>query len=153
MARYARAFGMRVLAHDPYQATLPDGVSAASLDVLASQSDFVSVHVHLTDETRGLLSRAFFAACKPGMILINTSRGAVVDEAALLEGLHSGRVAAAGVDVLDGEPQIASHPLVEYARAHENMLITPHCGGFSPDAVRIVTEHAARKIRAALGGL
>lgn len=147
MARYAQAFGMRVLAHDPYQTVLPQGVAASPLRELVGQSDFVSIHVHLSEETRGLVSGELLEACKPGMILINTSRGAIVDERALLDALRSGRVGAAGVDVLEGEPDIAAHPLVVYARSHDNMLITPHCGGFSPDAVRVVTARAAEKIR------
>lgn len=146
MSRYALAFGMRVVACDPYQAKLPEGVAVASLDSVIETSDFVSVHVHLSDETRGLLSRDLLRRCKPGITLINTSRGAVVDEGALLELLEEGRIAAAGVDVLDGEPDVERHPLVEYARTHDNMLITPHCGGFSPDAVRKVCRHAAGKI-------
>jgi len=150
MARYAQAFGMRVLACDPYQAKLPDGVLDTPLASLVEQADFLSIHVHLGDETRGLLSADLLRRCKPGAILINTSRGAVVDEGALLEGLLNGRIAAAGVDVLDGEPDIADHPLAVYARTHENLLITPHCGGFSPDAVRLVCRQAARKILAEL---
>jgi D-3-phosphoglycerate dehydrogenase len=146
MARYAQAFGMQVVAHDPHQFELPAGVTRRPLAALLQEADFVSVHVHLSDETRGLLSRELLEACKPGLIVINTSRGAIVDERALLDGLRSGRIGAVGVDVLDGEPEISAHPLVEYARQHENMLITPHCGGFSPDAVRVVCEHAARKI-------
>jgi D-3-phosphoglycerate dehydrogenase len=73
-----------------------------------------------------------------------------VDEDALLQALVSGRLAAAGLDVLDGEPDIVGHPLIAYARNHENLLITPHCGGFSLDAVRSVCDHAARKLLEAL---
>jgi D-3-phosphoglycerate dehydrogenase len=83
---------------------------------------------------------------KPGAIFINTSRGAVADEAVLLEGLESGRLAAAGLDVLEGEPDIETHPLLKYARTHDNLLITPHCGGYSPDAVRLVCRRAAEKV-------
>jgi phosphoglycerate dehydrogenase-like enzyme len=153
MARYALAFGMRVLAYDPHNSELPDGVTPLSLMALVEESDFLSIHVHLSDETRGLLSFDVLQKCKPGMILINTSRGAIVDEAALLDALKSGRIDAAGVDVLNGEPEIDRHPLVEYARIHDNMLITPHCGGFSPDAVRLVCRHAARKILTELKNL
>lgn len=150
MARYAEAFGMRVLACDPFRSVFPAGVTSGPLATIAAESDFISVHVHLSEETRGLLSAELLAGAKPGMILINTSRGAIVDEAALLAGLLSGRIAAAGVDVLDGEPDIAEHPLARYARSHDNLLITPHCGGFSPDAVRLVCGHAAGKILAEL---
>lgn len=152
MARYARAFGMHVVGYDPYIGAYPPEIEPAELAAVVSTSDFLSVHVHLSDETRGLLSRELLEHVKSGVILINTSRGAVVDESALLDGLLSGRIGAAGLDVLDGEPEIASHPLVQYAREHANLLITPHCGGFSPDAVRWVCAHAASKIRACLTG-
>lgn len=150
MSRYALAFGMSVLAHDPYQPSLPAGVSRLPLERLMETADFVSIHVHLSDETRGLISRPLLERCKPGLILINTSRGAIVDESALLDGLASGRIGAVGLDVLDGEPDIDRHPLVNHARHHDNVLITPHCGGYSPDAVRRVCAHTAHKIAAAL---
>lgn len=146
MARYAQAFGMSVLGYDPYQDTLSDGVKPATLEDLFGASDFVSVHVHLSDETRGLVNRTLLESAKPGQILINTSRGAIVDEAALLDGLKSGRLGGAGLDVLDGEPDTVNHPLVVYSQSHENVLITPHCGGFSPDAVRLVCARAGQKI-------
>lgn len=151
MARYAQAFGMTVLGFDPYQDTMPDGVQSVPLADLFAASDFVSVHVHLSDEIRGLVSRDLLEAVKPGLILINTSRGAIVDEAALLDGLKSGRLGGAGLDVLDGEPDTAGHPLIAYSQSHDNLLITPHCGGFSPDAVRLVCARAAQKIVEHLG--
>jgi len=144
MARYAQAFGMRVAGHDPHSSRLPAGVRRVPLPQLMAESDVVSVHVPLTAETQGLVSAELFACIKPGAIFVNTSRGAVVDEAALLAGLEAGRVGAAGLDVLDGEPCIAEHPLLIYAGTHDNLLITPHCGGFSPDAVARVAAHAAR---------
>ncbi len=146
MSRYAKAFGMRVLGHDPHQATLPEGVERNPLEDLVAEADFLSIHVHLTDETRGLLSRELLSRAKQGVVVINTSRGAVIDEQALIEGLESGRIGGAGLDVLEGEPDIQDHPLVELARRHGNVVITPHCGGFSPDAVKLVCAHAARKI-------
>jgi D-3-phosphoglycerate dehydrogenase len=149
MARYARAFGMDVIGHDPFLTTFPDTIRKASIEEVFSQSDFVSIHVHLAPETKGLVSKSLIGRMQPGAILINTSRGAIVDEAALLAALESGRLGGAGLDVLDGEPDTANHPLVRYARTHDNLLITPHCGGFSPDAVRVVCAHAAGKIRAA----
>lgn len=150
MARYAQAFGMRLAAYDPHQAELPAGVERATLEKVMAESDFISVHVHLNDETRGLVSRSMFDRVKPGAVFINTSRAAIADEAALLDALKSGRLAGAGLDVLEGEPDIASHPLAVYSREHDNLLITPHCGGYSPDAVKVVCTHAAGKIRKAL---
>lgn len=152
MSRYARAFGMTVLAYDPHQQSLPPGVERSSLESLVSASDFVSVHVHLSEETRGMVSRELLERFKPGAMFINTSRGALVDERALRDVLLSGRIAGAGVDVLDGEPDVSTHPLIEYARTHDNLIVTPHCGGFSPDAVRIVCRRAAEKIEQVLRG-
>jgi D-3-phosphoglycerate dehydrogenase len=150
MARYAQAFGMSVVGYDPFQETLPPGIARVSLEELVSTSDAITVHVHLSEQTRGLISADIIGRMKPGAIFLNTSRGALADEAALLRALESGRLAAAGLDVLDGEPDVADHPLRRYAESHDNLLITPHCGGFSPDAVRIVCRRAAEKIRDAL---
>ena len=151
MGRYARAFGMEVVGYDPYVDPLPDGFVPVTLEELMKTSDFVTVHVHLTEETRGLVSRECLEMAKPGGILINTSRGAVVDESALLDCLQTGRPAGAGLDVIEGEPDTDQHPLVVYARTHDNLIITPHCGGFSPDAVALVCAHAAKKIIKELG--
>lgn len=151
MARYAAAFGMEVAGYDPHVDVLPEGVTPLSLEELVRTSDFVSVHVHLSEDTRGLLSRELLESARPGLIVVNTSRGAVIDETALLEGLESGRIGGAGLDVLDGEPDIRSHPLVRFAREHDNVVITPHCGGNSPDAVAVVCRRTAEKIVEALG--
>lgn len=150
MARYATAFGMRCIGYDPEVARWPDSITRVSLDDLLGQADFVTLHVPLTDATTGLLDRGSFERMKRGTVLVNTSRGAVIDEDALLDALKDGRVAAAGLDVLSGEPDIAASPLWEYARSHPNVLITPHIGGYSPDAVRVVVTHSARRILAHL---
>jgi phosphoglycerate dehydrogenase-like enzyme len=149
MARYARAFGMHVIGYDPLLQTFPDTIGKVTLPEVFAQGDFVSIHVHLSPETTGLVSKALIDSMKPGAFLINTSRGAIVDESALLAALESGRLGGAGLDVLEGEPETVNHPLVRYAKTHDNLLITPHVGGFSPDAVRVVCAHAAGKIRAA----
>jgi phosphoglycerate dehydrogenase-like enzyme len=151
MARYAAAFGMSVIAFDPFVEPWPGGaVRAERIADLAGSSDFISVHVHMTEATRDLLDATFFSQVKKGAVLINTSRGGLVDEGALLKCLESGQIVAAGLDVLNGEPDIANHPLVQFAREHDNLLITPHCGGFSPDAVRVV---CCRAMEAALAQL
>ncbi len=151
VGRYGRAFGMKVIGHDPHVDPWPGHMERSDLAALAESADIITVHVHLSAETRGLVSAGLFERMKPGAIFVNTSRGAVSDEAALLESLRSGRLGAAGLDVLEGEPDIADHPLVGYARTHDNLVITPHCGGFSPDAVKVVCAHAARKILDHLG--
>jgi len=83
---------------------------------------------------------------KRGSVFVNTSRGELIDEAALLDGLQSGRIGAAGLDVLTGEPDVAEHPLRRYALAHDNLVITPHIAGYSPDAVRVVVRFSAGRI-------
>lgn len=151
MGKYARAFGMDVAGYDPYIDRLPEGFMPVTLEELFQTSDFISVHVHLSEETRGLVSRKLLESSGRCAVFINTSRGSVVDESALLDCLENGTIGAAGLDVLDGEPCIEGHPLIEYARKHDNLIITPHCGGFSPDAVALACARAAEKIMDTLG--
>jgi D-3-phosphoglycerate dehydrogenase len=147
MGRYALAFGMDCLGYDPGIESFPSHIKPVPLVELVRASDFISVHVPFNEDTKGLVSREYFNIMKSGAIFINTSRGAVADEAALLDALESGRLRAAGLDVLAHEPDIEDSPLLPYARSHDNLIITPHCGGFSPDAVAIVCTRAAEKIR------
>jgi D-3-phosphoglycerate dehydrogenase len=146
MARYAAAFGMECQGYDPVVSPWPSDIARVELDELAATSDVISMHVHLMESTKGLFGARQFGMVKPGCIFVNTSRGDVIDEAALLDGLESGRVGSAGLDVLSGEPDIAEHPLRLYAQSHDNLLITPHIGGNSPDAVRTVVRFSAQRI-------
>jgi D-3-phosphoglycerate dehydrogenase len=152
MGRYAEAFGLRRLGFDPHlpSADWPAHIEPCPLEDLLRQCDFLTIHVPLTDETRGLIGPRELACMKPTAAVVNTSRGGIVDESALLAALRDGRIAAAGLDVLDGEPDTARHPLVEYARTHDNLVITPHIGGMSPDALRYVLEFSAGRVREAL---
>ncbi len=151
VAHYGVAFGMQVLVYDPYQASLPNEVkSCGALPDLLEQSDVISVHVPLNDETRGMLGAAQFACMRPGSVLVNTARGAVIDEPALLRALESGRLAGAALDVLCEEHNLAesrSHKLVEYARSHENLIITPHIGGATQESVEKADLFLANKIK------
>jgi D-3-phosphoglycerate dehydrogenase len=146
MARYGAAFGMKCLGFDPYINTWPKDIDPKSLQDLLRSSDFITLHVPLVDETYRLLGTSEFTLMKRGAIFINTSRGDVVDESALLSALENGFLTAAGLDVLSGEPEIAGHPLVEYAKKHHNLIITPHIGGFSPDALRQVLTFSCQRI-------
>ena len=147
VAQYGLAFRMRVLGCDIRPVDLP-GVQRVDLDRLLRESDVLTIHVHLTEETRGLIGRRRLQAMKPGSILINTSRGAIVDEAALLEALRDGPLAAAGLDVIEGEwrEDIADHPLMAYARTHPNLIITPHVGGVTCESQEMAYQAAARKL-------
>jgi len=121
-ARLARAFGMQVIAHSRSAITATDDVREVDRNTIFRESDIVSLHCPLTAETSRLVNRERLAMMKPTAFLINTSRGQLVDEAALADALNSGRLAGAGLDVLDAEPPTKSNPLF----GAKNCYITPH---------------------------
>jgi len=147
VARYGQAFRMKVLGCDQRQIGIA-GVEQVSFERLLRESDILSVHVHLTQENRRLIDGEALAKMKPGAILINTSRGAIIDEAALIDALENGPLAAAGLDVIEGEwrEDIADHPLIRYARSHGNLVITPHVGGVTYEAQAMAFSATAGKL-------
>lgn len=122
------AFATRVVAYDPFPPADHGGVAFMSLEALLRQSDIVIVHAPLVESTRHLLSHAALARCKPDAFLINVSRGAVVDNQALIAALESGRLGGAGLDVLESEPEVP-----EALLRHPGVILTPHVA-FSSDA-------------------
>lgn len=137
VVKRARAFEMRVLAFDPYvssQAAADMSVELASLDKLYAESDYITLHVALTPETRRMLGAQAFAKMKDGVRIINCARGELVDEAALVSAMNSGKVAGAGLDVFDPEPPSADNPLLKAS----NLIATPHIGGSTEEAQEIV---------------
>ena len=147
MARRAHGFGMRVLAWSRTRRDVP-GVDFVSLESLLAAADFVSVHVALTTETRGLLGGAAIAQMKRGAVLVNTARGGIVDENALADALRSGRIASAGLDVFAREPLDAASPL----RALPNVVLTPHIGSASEATRARMVDLAVKNLLAALAG-
>ncbi|MCH8147593.1 MAG: hypothetical protein IH987_06295 [Planctomycetes bacterium] len=149
VAEYGQAFRMAVLLcdHKP-QSDLPPGVKQVGFEDLLRSSDVVSIHIHLTEENRNIFDRRALQMMKPGAVLINTSRGAIIDEGALLDALRDGPLAAAGVDVICGENRadIGNHPLVRYARSHDNLMISPHIGGVTFEPVALVCRRMAERI-------
>ena len=130
-----KALGFRVLAYDPYLSVKEItqlGVKPAGLEEVLAQSDFVSLHLRVTDETWHLLSEEQFQAMQTTAFLINTSRGAVVDEAALIRALKEGWIAGAGLDVLEQEPPDLNNPLLDM----ENVIVTGHAAGTSIEGVQ-----------------
>lgn len=121
VAVIARAFGMKVLAHTNHPAPFDD-VEFVTTDELLAESDFVTLHCPLTPQTEGMVNAEFISKMKSSAVLINTSRGQVIDEQALADALNSGRLAGAGLDVLSAEPPKADNPLL----GARNCLITPH---------------------------
>lgn len=125
VARIAEAFGMDVVAwRRPGAEPADDGIARVDLDDLLGTSDVLSIHLRLSDESRGLLSERELGRCKPGAVLVNTARGAIVDEPVLVAALRDGPLAAAGLDVFTEEPLPADSPL----RTLPNVLLTPHIG-------------------------
>lgn len=147
VADYARAFRMTVLGCDVRDLRLAD-VELVDFDTLLRRADVVSIHIHLTEENRGLFNHAVIGRMKPGSVLINTSRGAIVDESAVLDALEIGHLGAYGTDVIDGEwrDDLDQHPLIVYARHHENCVITPHIGGVTHESQAMAYGHAARRL-------
>ncbi len=146
----ARAFGMRVLATAPHtsaETMASYGARRVSLDELLAESDFVSLHVPVTAETRHLIDARRLGQMKSNAVLLNTARGALVDERALIDALQTGRIAGAGLDVLEKEPPSPDNPLL----AMRNVIVTPHAAFYSDDALAYlqtaVAEEAVRVIR------
>src|SRR2546421_6819882 len=152
VAGYARAFGMDVLASDPYVEVTD--AEAVSLDGLLRRADVVSIHCTFDEETRGLIGADELALVRPSAVLVNTARGEIVDEAALLAALSEGRLAGAALDTLAGERPGGSHlrdnPLARYAREHENLIVLPHLGGATGEATERPELRIAKRLAAFL---
>ena len=137
-------FGMRVIAYDPYltgekKDEYRDQASFTGLEELLSESDVISIHVPLTDQTRNLVDEAEISKMKPEAILINASRGGIVNETALVKALQLNRIAGAGLDVFSKEPVPDDHPLLKL----ENVILTPHSAALTRECVtRMATEAA-----------
>jgi len=146
MAHRARAFDMEVIQH---QRTRRDDADApwVPLDELLARSDVVSLHTPLSAETQHLINRETLAKMKPGAVLINTARGKVVEEAALLEALESGHLGGAGLDVVEFEPACSAA-----LRERPNVVITPHLGGGTLESRRAAQVHAVANVAAVLRG-
>ena len=134
MAKYSSAFGMRVLAYDPYVEIEDEYVEeVSSKEEILGKSDIVSLHYHLTPETNKSFTANDFSKMKKGAFFLNTARGELVDEEAMLHHLKSGHLKAAAVDVITDEylPDKWNHPVIKYSREHKNLLVSPHVAGLT----------------------
>ena len=150
VARRSMGFSMRVMAYDPFlddAYCVANGILPTDLDTLLSQSDVVSLHLPLTEQTNNLLDASRVARMKPGAILINTARGGLVDEEALYSALHSGRLGGAGLDAFAVEPP-GNHPLFEL----ETVVATPHAGAHTREASEKMAFMAVENLMAVLSG-
>jgi D-3-phosphoglycerate dehydrogenase len=152
MARRAGGFGMKRVVYDPYAphdaAGWDDLEFAASLDEVLARADFLSLHCVLTPETRGIIGRRELGLLKPSVLLVNVSRGALVDQAALVDALRAGTIAGAGLDVFPEEPLALDHPIF----GCESAILTPHFAFYSREAYERLERDCAEKIEALLEG-
>lgn len=154
VAKYGRVFGMKVLVHDPQlsrKEIIRQGGKPVDLKTLLRESDVISIHLHLAPETEKLISKDEFKQMKRKPVLINTSRGKIIDENALLNALKKDLISGAALDVLASETikenPLRDNPLVKYARKHNNLLITPHLGGSTTEALKKSSLYVAQRIK------
>jgi D-3-phosphoglycerate dehydrogenase len=145
-ARMAEAMGMRVLGFDPFAKNLPACVQRTDLSTIWRESDAISLHCPLTEENRGMVNRETLRSCKRGVIIVNTARGGLIDEHALLEAVRSGQVGSAGLDSFAVEPMAKGHPF----QGEERIVLSPHIGGVTADAYVKMGVAAAQNILAVL---
>jgi D-3-phosphoglycerate dehydrogenase / 2-oxoglutarate reductase len=154
VGKYLRAFDARIFVSDPHaeQETVDPGISAVGLDDLLRGSDIVSLHVSLSDRTQSFFGKEQFSRMKAGAWFINTARGELIDETALLDALRANRLAGAALDVLCDESSngMTHHPLVAYAREHDNLIITPHIGGCTFESMEKTETFLAGRLLARL---
>ncbi|EFJ26746.1 hypothetical protein SELMODRAFT_412481 [Selaginella moellendorffii] len=151
VARRAKGLGMHVIAHDPYapaDRARAIGVELVGFDEALARADFISLHMPLTDDTRGIFNDETFAKVKKGVRIINVARGGVIDEAALIKALDNGTVAQAALDVFEQEPPAKDNKVVQ----HENVIVTPHLGASTVEAQEGVAVEIAEAVVGALRG-
>jgi D-3-phosphoglycerate dehydrogenase len=143
----ADALGMRVLGFDPYANNLPSYVAPVDLETIWRDSDAISLHCPLTDDNRELVNADTLAKCRHGVIVVNTARGGLIDEHALLAAVRSGQVMSAGLDSFAVEPMTAGHPF----QGERGLVLSPHIGGVTSDAYVNMGVAAARNALEVLG--
>lgn len=147
VAGYLQAFGSRIIAHDPYVMGETAPAELVDLHTLMRESDVVSIHARLTEETEHMVDKQALELMKPTAVLVNTARSGLVDEKALIELLQAGKIAGAALDVFDEEPLPPEHPMLGL----ENVTVTPHLAGSTIDAFRnsprMMAEHLRRLLR------
>lgn len=150
MAHKCHAIGMKIIAYDPYiaKADVPDYIQLKSLQEVMQESDVISLHCPLTDETRNMLDEKTLRLMKPSSYLVNTARGSIVNEAALDKLLTENKIAGAGMDVLAIEPGAPDHPLFK----HDNFFCTPHMAWHSEESAQELKRKAAEEARRVLRG-
>lgn len=151
----AKGFGVRLIAYDPFippDAVRAHGAEPVDLDTLLRQSDFISLHLPLADETRHIINAQTLAKMKPTACIVNTARGGLIDEAALLAAVRAGRIRGAGLDVLSAEPPPRDNAVLMDLLKEERILITPHFAWYSEDAMTDMRARGAEEVVRVLSG-
>jgi D-3-phosphoglycerate dehydrogenase len=148
VAKRISAFGVRVMAFDPYIPKAAQGIELTDLDTLLKESDFISVHCPLNESTRHLIGEKEFQKMAKKPLFINTSRGPIIDEIALIQALEEGRISGAGLDVLEKEPPDLQNPLLKM----ENVILSPHVSFYSVESISELKRRTAENVSAVLLG-
>jgi len=150
VGRYAKVFGMDILTYDPYiNKSLADelGAKIVELDELLRNSDIITLHAFASKETENMISFDEFSKMKDTVLLINVARGSLVNENALLDALEKKKIKGAAVDVLREEPPTENNRLIKYSKVNNNLIITPHIGGSTEEAVENAAVYVVRKVK------
>jgi D-3-phosphoglycerate dehydrogenase / 2-oxoglutarate reductase len=153
VANYGLAFGAKVIVNDTDEQKLidlPDGINAVTLADLLQRSDIISIHIPSNKANNKIINNHLVSQMKKNMLLINTSRGEVVEEIAILDALNNKHLGGYATDVLDGDSSWEGgisgiHPLVEYAKQHNNLIITPHIGGYALESINSTRSFISKK--------
>jgi len=148
VAKKISSFGVRVISFDPYLQKPPEGIELTDLDTVLKESDFISIHCPLNESTRHLIGEKEFKKMVKKPILINTSRGPIIDEKALIQALKDGLVTGAGLDVLEKEPPDPQNPLLNM----ENVILSPHVSFYSEESIRELKRRTAENVSSVLLG-
>jgi D-3-phosphoglycerate dehydrogenase len=148
VAKKISNFGMNVISFDPYLEKDPEGIGLTDMDTVLKESDFISIHCPLNDSTRHLIGEREFRKMEKKPVIINTSRGPIIDEKALIEALREGRISGAGLDVLEKEPPDSENPLLKM----ENVILSPHIGFYSVESISELKQRTAKNVSDVLMG-
>jgi D-3-phosphoglycerate dehydrogenase len=148
-SRYCKAFDSRVIVYDPYKKIDNSDIEQVdNIDILLAESDVIAIHVHVTDETQSMVNDEFFEKMKSDVLIVNTSRGDIVNELDLVSFLEKNPSARVATDVLADEVRNRlESPLLKYAQNHDQVTITQHIGGMSREAQEIAYGHAANRLK------
>lgn len=148
VAKMIAPFGVKVMAYDPFLKENPEGIQLKDFETVLKESDFISIHCPLNDSTRHLIGEREFSKMGKKPLLINTSRGPIIDEEALIKALKGGQISGAGLDVLEKEPPDVSNPLLKM----DNVILSPHVGFYSVESISELKRRTAQNVADVLMG-